>query len=279
MSIALYREFRQVRKDQPFSGQYMPYDWGLLPNRLGAQWMAYSMMFKEFSREISNEINGFTNNIESLAAWAVVTSSFSDRRKMDVNIEFVNNLATITAITPYVVRSRFIFATAHLCHQANMTKISGWEDDLPLDDEIYLGTCDSYGRHWEEYRKLKLRLEAIAGKGYCEETHNFRHCYNHRFSVNFMVGLTGAVTRNIGKKTGLVSYGFGSVPPIQLDELTQLLISERDKCYLAFAAFQTLVRAHEQSIAPPLTQPPSPANGAPSRGWSVILRFTRENSK
>jgi hypothetical protein len=229
----------------------MPYDWWQFPNSGDFFKFAYRSMLDEFAREIANEINAFTENIEKLRAWEIVTRSFSDRKKQKVLMEFVENLATISTITPYVLRSRFIFATAHLCHQANRVKLPDWKDDLPIDQEIYFVDCDSYGQHWKKYGKLKLKLEAIAGKRFCAETQDFRNCYNHRFSVNFMVGFTGAVTRNVEKITGQVSYGFGSVPPIQLDQLTQLLISERDRCYLAFAAFQQLVREHEQSIAPP----------------------------
>ena len=70
-----------------------------------------------------------------------------DNEKMAVTHEFIDVLATNAVNLPYVIKSRFAFATAHLCHQANMTRdFASWQDDLPLDVEIDLNTSGSLSR-------------------------------------------------------------------------------------------------------------------------------------
>jgi hypothetical protein len=248
MSISLYRMHQKALKFLPFTGRMMPYDWGALSCPLGVRWMPYSMMFDEFSRELANAINGFTNNIERLRAWVPIVATLSDRRKVDVTREFVDTLATNAVNTPYVLRSRFIFAAAHLCHQANQAKGSNWKDDLPLDHCIYMEAADLHGKRWRKYGRLKLRLQAIGGKAYNRATHDFRNAYQHRFSPHFLIGMTGFVMRTVDKPTGQVAYHFGYRSALDVALVVELLVSERDRCYLAFDAFQELVREHENSI-------------------------------
>lgn len=249
MSIELYRQFRRQRRAQPFTGKFMPYDWGGLSGTVNGIWMTYELMFKEFSRELANAVNAFTNRIEDLAAWAAIAGPLSDERKMRIAHEFVDVLGTMALTAPYMLRSRFIFAAAHMCHQANIAKDAAWKDDLPLDGEIYMAAADKYGAGWRRYNRLKTRLEAIAGKGFNKATHDFRHAYNHRFSARFMVGITQFVTREVNEGSGAVRYAFGGVPPLELDAIVPILRTERDRCYAAFEAFQALVREHEAVIA------------------------------
>lgn len=73
--------------------------------------------------EFSNFAKGFAASPSScarLSAWRDVVNKLDDKGKFDVAIEFVEPLATIALNLPYVIRSRFIFATAHLSHQAGM---------------------------------------------------------------------------------------------------------------------------------------------------------------
>ena len=90
---------------------------------------------------------------------------------------------------PYVIRSRFIFAAAHLSHQANQSKaVGGWKDDLPLDGEINFSEADATGAPWRAWSKLKPKLERIGNRTYQARTANFRNLYNHRFSPRIVFG-------------------------------------------------------------------------------------------
>jgi len=251
MSIYRYRQYRAALKAIPFKGKFMPYDWGNLPPTLPFKWAAYAEMFREFSPELANIINGLTRYTHQLAAWREVADKLNDKGKLAVAIEFIDPLGTVALNLPYVIRSRFIFAAAHLCHQAGMTKVSkGWKDDLPLDDEIYLGQADKAGAPWKSYVKLKLKLERIGDKTYQSASRNFRNTYNHRFSPRIVIGQTNFVTRQIDPATKSVSYGFGGMEPLTLKLVVQLLEQQCKHCYAAFETFQKLVQEHEHAITP-----------------------------
>lgn len=250
MSTYRYRQYRAALKAAPFKGKFMPYSWGALPQTLPLEWMAYAEMFKEFSLELANIINDLTRYTHQLAAWRDVVQSLRDDGKFSVAIEFVDPLATMALNLPYVIRSRFIFAAAHLSHQAGRTKVpKGWKDDLALDDEIYFAQAETAGSPWKKWTKLKTKLERIGDKTYQAKTKNFRNTYNHRFSPRIVLGQTNMVTRNVDAKTKQVSYGFGGAEPLTLKLVVELLEEQCQYCYKAFEAFQKLVQEHEQAIS------------------------------
>jgi hypothetical protein len=249
MSIVLYQQYLEARKQlPPCNGRIMAYGWGNLPKPVPPAWTVYSLMFEEHSGELANAINAFTSNLRRLEAWSAVVPQLSDYEKMEVSQEFTDAIAINAMNAPYMLRSRFWFATAHLCHQANMARDPAQKDDLPSDECIYQETADLSGRAWRKYGAFKRRAEKISGKAHKLATGNFRHTYNHRFSQRFVVGRTGLVTRTVDKKTSKVSYVIGDSPPLQLDSIARILMTERDNCYLAFDAFQALVREHEASV-------------------------------
>jgi hypothetical protein len=248
MSIKLYGKYQEAAKTTPFDGRYMDYEWNELPKTLDLTWMAYSMMFCEFSHELANSLNQLTNYAHSLKAWNVVISSLDDEEKLDAKVKFIDAIATISLNLPYVIRSRFIFAGAHLCHQANRSRNrKAWQDDLPLDDEIYFSEADKYGDGWRCYKQFKRRIEKIGNKAYQTAAHDFRNAYNHRFSPQVVIGLTGFVTRQIDT-AGKVSYRFGYTPALTLDVVVTLLREQCSSGYAAFEGFRNLVREHAASI-------------------------------
>lgn len=249
MTIARYREFRKALKATPCKGKFMPYGWSALPDPLPIRWMAYSQMLQEVSNEIANSINDLTRYTHQLEAWNAVISPLDDNKRFEVAHEFIDPLATLALNLPYVIRSRFIFATAHLSNQANSAKLGKtWSDDLPLDDEIFFSAADLYGKHWVKYAGLKTRLEKIAGKDMRTATSDFRNTYNHRFSRRIVLGHTNVVTRYVNPATKAVSYGFGGLPPLTLEVVIEQLKLQCTRCYAAFGAFQKLVKEHEDAI-------------------------------
>lgn len=228
----------------------MPFGWSTLPAQLSADWMAYREMLNEFSQGIANAINDLTRYTHQLAAWREVVSILNDSEKLDVAVEFVDPLATISLNLPYVIRSRLIFAAAHLSHQAARNNSDKeWTDNLPVDEEIYMKQAQISGASWKSWRKLKLKIERVGDKSYQSETNDFRHSYNHRFSPRIVIGLTNMVTRQVDAKTNQVSYAFGSTAPLSLRVVVELLEKQCEHCYGAFEAFQILVKEHENKIS------------------------------
>ena len=251
MTRALYEQYLTALEATPPIGRFAPYGWSPLPDRLGAQWMAYDQMLSEFSRELANIINDLTHHVRRLEAWASVTTRLSNEDKLEATREFIDPLAIVAVGMPYAIRGRFAFATAHLCHQANQARqVVSWLDDLDLDHSIDMSTAEARGHGWKAFGRLKLRLEKINGAAFKRATHDFRHAYNHRFSPRFVIGLSQIVTRRVDRRSNAVGYAFGGIEPLQLSAVSTLLAKERDHCHAAFEAFQALVAEHAKAIGP-----------------------------
>lgn len=251
MTIDLYRKYLAAREATPFSGQILPYDWGKLPNSLSFEWMPYREMFREYSSEIANSVNELTDFVHRLKAWSVVITSINDDQEMmDAVHEFIDPLGTLSLTLPYSIRSQFIYASAHLCHQANRSVLGiAWTDEFPSDDKIYFQAADKFGSTWKSYNEFKHCVERINDKKHQSETRDFRNAFSHRFSSRFVMGITQMIKRRVDPTTNDVSYTFGGSPPFHLEAVAQLLGEQCDCCYEAFGAFQKMIREHEASIA------------------------------
>jgi hypothetical protein len=250
MSVELYEKYAAALAAARWDCEFVEYDWSNLPRQLDAMWLPYGMMLSEFSREIANSLNDLTNYTRRLRAWSAVVAPMTDQEKMDTVHEFIDSVAIVGLNLPAVIRSRFAFAAAHLCHQANRA-LDGpaWKDNLRMDHQIELKDASKHGSRWSRYDPFRLRVESIADQEYRDATHDFRNAYNHRLSPRVVIGLTQAVTRTVNPKSKAVSYAFGALPALALDHVADLLAAQCKRGRLAFEAFQDLVREHEKSIA------------------------------
>ena len=121
--------------------------------------------------------------------------------------------------------------------------IANWRDDFPNDRALYLNDIEPFCTSWQSYRAFKLRVEPISGASFKRATKDFRNAYNHRFSARFLIGMSAMATR-IADDDDRVCYGIGGSEPIKLDQIADLLATERDNCYQAFEAFQALIEEH-----------------------------------
>jgi hypothetical protein len=224
----------------------MPYRWWKLPDTLDVGWLPYSQMLQEYASELANIINELTTHVHRLRAWDKVVAVLDDADKLEVSREFINTLGTVAMGEPYAIKSRFAFAAGHLCHQANQTTDgAGWIDDFPTKN-LYLNDIEPYCTQWKQYRRFKLKVEAIAGKKFKNATNDFRNAYNHGFSSRFLVGLTGTVKRSVSGASRC--YSFGGDEPLGIGEIADLLEAERDQCCKAFDAFRSLVEEQITAI-------------------------------
>jgi len=247
-SLKEYQCYLVARENLSTIGDWVEYNWTKLPQSLCITYLAYSQMLNEHSREIANSINQLQRLILSLKAWNLHLHSIDDdQRKFNIVSEFVDPIATVAINLPYVIRSRFIYSTAHLSHQANQSLCSEWKDDFPLDSEIYFAQADKFGSDWRAYNKLKQVLEKIASGNYVEESIDFRNKYNHRYSPRIEIGLTGLVSRNVDK-SGHVSYSLGYTEPLKLINIVTILGAQHVFCLKAFSKYQILVKEQISSI-------------------------------
>lgn len=243
-----YNDYLVVRKGVRHPISPAPYDWVDLPNPLSSTWIAYSFMSQEFAREISNSINELARLVRSIGAWEQVIEPLDIEAKSRVAREFVDPIATVATNLPYVIKSRFIFACVHLCHQANLTKLKEeWADDLELDTQIAYKTFDSRYGVWSGYKAMNECLQKLGSNSFYSNLHDFRNAYNHRFSLRFVVGLTQAAMRH-RKDNGKVCYTLGGVEPLQLRIVVQHLKDQLVVCHDTLKAFQYLVGEHTSAI-------------------------------
>lgn len=249
MSVELYEKYAAALDAARWDCEFVEYDWNPLPRRLHATWLPYGMMLEEFSREIANSLNDLINYTRRLRAWSAVVAPMSDQEKLDTVHDFIDPVAIVSLNLPAVIRARFAFAAAHLCHQANRALDgSAWTDNLRMDHQIELKDATMHGARWSSYDPFRLHVESISDQDYRDATHDFRNAYNHRLSPRVVIGLTQAVTRTVNPKNKTVSYAFGALPALALDHVADLLAAQCKRGRLAFEAFQGLVREHEKSI-------------------------------
>jgi hypothetical protein len=235
-----YSQFTEFRKDTTRSVPLVPYNWSSAPQSHPLKYMPYFNMLDEHAREIANSINQFSTFLLDLRAWnSLLETKNTADEKLGLLVEFIEPIATLALNLPYVIRSRFIYSTAHLCHQANKAIVSGWKDDFPMDNEVYFETADLHGGTWRSYKKLKLALESIANGKFVEETQDFRNKYNHRYSPRIEIGLSDFVTRK-KNATGRVTYSIGSTEPLRLVKVIGALEAQGGKIQKAFSAYQRL---------------------------------------
>jgi len=243
-----YNDYLEVRKGIRLPIPPAPYDWVDMPDPLSSTWIAYSFMSQEFAREISNSINELSRLVRSLDAWERVIEPLGIEAKNRVAREFVDPIATVAANLPYVIKSRFIFACVHLCHQANLTKLKEkWADDLELDTQIEYNKFDSRYGVWSGYKAMNECLQKLGSNSFYSNLHDFRNAYNHRFSLKFVVGLTQAAVRH-RKGDGKVYYTLGGVEPLQLKVVAQHLKDQLVVSHDTLKAFQILVGEHTSAI-------------------------------
>jgi hypothetical protein len=241
--LDIYKKFLELRFREKGPGKLADYKWYSLPESLPLELMAYSQMLSEHSQELSNSINELYRFIVNLKTWDQILHNLDEDFKYRLIIEMIDPFATLSINLVYVIRSRFIYSTAHLCHQANMVKFrSKWKDDLPDDEEIYFQHADKVGSSWQEYSKLKLALEKVGNKKFTEATKDFRNKYNHRYSPSIEIGHTEFIKRKVG--VGQVSYGMGHTEPLKLAFLVPLLSEQYVLFLRAYDYYKKLVFAH-----------------------------------
>jgi hypothetical protein len=248
--MGYYQQYRLVLDQDHNSDEHVERNWGNLPDPLGIEWLPYKNMFDESSCSIAGAIEQLTDYIHRLKAWSIVLAPMTDEQKLSVIFEFIDPIATIALNLPHVIQERFIFAVAHLCHQANRSRVQPWTDNLPEDYKIKQAVADEYGGNWTQYKPLTECLKTIADQSYQKATFHFRNTYNHRFSPRIEVGITNLIYR---RPENLRGYGFsyavaGGVPPLMLSKVVDLLHEQRNRCFVTFSAFQQLVREQEAGI-------------------------------
>ena len=83
-------------------------------------------MLGEYATELASIVNGLTNHMYRLRAWYEIISELVSDDRLAVSHDFLDTLSTLALVQPSAVKSRFDFASGHLCHQANRLGNRSW---------------------------------------------------------------------------------------------------------------------------------------------------------
>ncbi len=204
--VEAYRTYRQALAVQPDFAKYADYEWQTLPDKINASWLLYSLMLSEYSRSLANAVNQLGDYSRRLRAWDTILENYSEDEKLEALFEFVDPIATISLNLPYAIQSRFYFAIAHLCHQANKVKLKReWKDDLPEDGKIKANTAKERGAYWSLFPALEASVEKLFSRDHQNNTDEFRHKFTHRVPTQVVLGHSAFVRVRTHKMVGMSS--------------------------------------------------------------------------
>lgn len=231
------------------AGALAPYDHIETRSSLHISYMPYYSTLEDHLSALANEINSFGYHVGQIEAWAGVLPNYEIVDQLSLLMEFVEPVATTAVGAPYALRSRFIYSTSHLCHQANRFVRSDWsESALPDDSSINYKTMLAVGNGWSRFEAFREALDGIFDAAYESETGGFRHKYQHRLPPRFQHGHTQRVSRQRDNGSDRVSYGFGYASPIQFDELAPKLRARHERALQTFLLYSELIREHISRI-------------------------------
>jgi len=185
----LFEKFYTLKVSQPHD----------LPDNGRLVQSPYAAFLDDALMDIPNELNKMAINILKLNVWMDVMRDHPDQRE-NILFDFIFPIAHITLMSPYTIKQRFFFWTAHLSHQANLTKGSGdWVDDfnnLPADKHIKEEHANRASKDWLGWKPLIKCLNRIDASDYKKQTGDYRNSYTHRYSPAIEIGCNRFYTRH-----------------------------------------------------------------------------------
>ena len=242
-----YKRYREKLKQTSWFAEPVSYDWLTLPSEISFEWFLYHKMLNEHIRQLANAVNQLLRDTVKLSTWANLACEYTDEEKLYLITEFIGHIAAITLNLPYVIRSRFIFSVAHLCHQANRIKDANWKDTFPNDKSINFKTMEKFSKGWDAYGKFKQSLTKLSNDKFNVETTEFRNKFHHQLPVLIEIGLSSLLSRK-KNASGSVSYGLGGIKPLSLNKIVPLLEEQHSAALLCFSSYQELIEEQINQI-------------------------------
>lgn len=247
--LQAFTAYRKAFFASDSSLQLAPYNHIETRDSLPFTWAAYHQMLDDHARSLANDLNHFSYHISQVEAWSKVIRSYEIEDQLGLLIEFIDPIATTCVNYPYAIRSRFIFSVSHLSHQANLISDNSWSEskfpakDKSIDYKIMLKIAD----RWSNFKLLEKEFVGLCNEKYINETKNFRNKYHHQYPPRFEHGHTNFVSRNYGPD-GRVSYGFGYIEPLSLENLIPTLIDQHSCSLRCFEHYSNLAREQLSAI-------------------------------
>jgi len=209
--------------------------------------MIYDMFLEDHSRQIANDTNLLRRCIVKLQAWKATIIDMNEQKKLDIIVEFIEPLY-ITAISlPNAIKDRFTYSLTHLCHQANRYKINNWQDNLPEEYYIKTRTMNEKCKHWKLYTNFEESHSQISDEKYMKNIYNARNMFHHRIPIGIEIGISNMIKRT-KEDDGRISYSFGGIQPLSLENIITALIEQYDCIMNCFEMYQKLIKTQKEFI-------------------------------
>lgn len=241
-----YRRFWDHLEAQTPRNSLLSYD---LCKSLGeANWRIgfISFMVEGELRESINLLNTWMRHLAELEAWSATLSNYSEDDAWSLRIHFVEPAVYYCMLQPSSTRDRLGQVATNGIHQANLQTVTPYKDVLKQDSlkpGRFLGRSktedqlDEVARHWSAHDRLLQALRSLDCEAHRDQTIDYRNRASHFIAPRLELGEVQIVTRSIVPSTKLVkqddgtyrqveipgeksvSYGFGGIRPLTLDEI------------------------------------------------------------
>lgn len=155
---------------------------------------------------------------------------------------------------PSILKDKFVFAVAHLSHQANRTSV-GWKDDLKRDHRIDENEMERVANGWPCFQLFYESLQTLAP---VEFKRLYRNREHHQIPPNLGWGHSQTMFRieqgasrlqeqedgafkEVFDKGKVIAYVFGGLNALTIQQTLPLLRSQYDIAVIVFDKYWNLV--------------------------------------
>lgn len=220
-------------------------------------------------RETINLLNAWKRQLSFLDIWSNVLSDYPEDDAWALRFHFVEPLVFFCMHQPSSTRDRLGQIASNATHQANLSSVEGYKDKLEqdkLEPERFLGRRkqEAQLRHlagqWKNGIPLLGALANLDSKNYQRKTFDYRNQASHFIAPRLEWGEVQLVTRYIVPRTQMipqdngtfrleeingektVSYGFGGIRPLTLNEIIGANSRECELATTALTYYSDLLR-------------------------------------
>lgn len=228
-------------------------------------WASYE---EEFTRTIVNQFNEFASCLYRLHLLEKIIGEYDDSKiQINLRAEFTHIPLHYALHKPSEISSRVKFSCIHLSHQANCA-VHGDKDEIVNDKKLNFDHLKRLVSKWPSGAELIVALNSVGNQNpnFVEATQDFRNKSQHRLPPSLEMGLTNRVRRqvvntddflpeivrqNFGIESNkqVVSYGFGSAPPLKTKDMIPILLEQHEALRNLFFRYWDLVQEQDRAIS------------------------------
>lgn len=247
---------------------------GVLPDHSDRAWrLPYvEQMLDDDLRELTNGLNQWRGSLRQWHVWTLTMGPLDEDTRWSTEIEFVIPLAFMCMFMPSSHRDRFGYIALRAMHQVLMSLDPDREDFVVGDPKGPGKKTRHVGRterekylaemveQWPEGIAFIQALQRLDDGNHEDATWDFRNRSSHALAPRFTLGDVQMITRERRQATRLerqaddryrevpvpdrmaVSYGFGGIPPLDMDQARTLNVDQFELARTCFQAYVALLR-------------------------------------